>query len=747
MGLFQSGQFPYTDLQNLNLDWILRKIKEQQSEIDQFVALNEIKYADPIEWDIASQYEKNTVVLHDGYAYLSKQPVPKGINIDNEDYWLKIANFQYDVEKIKQAITAVDEEASTTATADRKIDDCVWLNNVLYRVTRDMFAGDKYVAGSNCEQVTVCEMIEDVETSTASDINEFKDNVNNTITQFEKTINQDFDSFKDEVGTELAGLKDEVSTELAGLKYFVNVKDYGAVGDGVTDDTTSINNAITQNNDCTIVFPKGTYKITSPIIAKSGVNLVSFDGATIDAKTAGGNPKCAILVSGELGSAYPVTGVSYNNPEFTCSNAAAFSVGDVVQLYSTTQKYLSVNDIEAPLMGEIARIAQINGNAITINHGAYSTYTDNVFISKINTVKNVLIEGLNIVGAGVAANNQHGIYCLYAERITINKCNLTGFDWYSIGIVSTIETTVSNNKIYGVFYKGITGTIFYGVAVVSSSDWVNVIGNYAEMVRHLFVCTSYTIGFYGQPHNVVVTNNNAYNMMGYGDGASYAYEHHGWGIDVVIANNTADTCYSGICIEGPYVVVCGNTIKNYKIAGVIIGPESQVLVNVKVEGNSIGPSKSGADGCIVFRNTAEMKNVVVSENEIVYSSSDCIAIIQETSTTGATISGNTIVDTNNNFDEYVGVQIKGAVCIGNVINGGAVVNGGVFKGNIVKNGGFGANCDGVGIVVDNNLIFNTKYGVYFRAGATGGVMVNNTCVSVGITKYTPIADTVNINNN
>lgn len=27
MGLFQSGQFPYTDLQNLNIDWVLQQVK------------------------------------------------------------------------------------------------------------------------------------------------------------------------------------------------------------------------------------------------------------------------------------------------------------------------------------------------------------------------------------------------------------------------------------------------------------------------------------------------------------------------------------------------------------------------------------------------------------------------------------------------------------------------------------------------------------------------------------------------
>ena len=41
----------------------------------------------------------------------------------------------------------------------------------------------------------------------------------------------------------------------------VNVKDFGAVGDGVTDDTAAIQNAI--NTGKSVYFPSGIYKITS----------------------------------------------------------------------------------------------------------------------------------------------------------------------------------------------------------------------------------------------------------------------------------------------------------------------------------------------------------------------------------------------------------------------------------------------------------------------------------------------------
>jgi hypothetical protein len=54
----------------------------------------------------------------------------------------------------------------------------------------------------------------------------------------------------------------------------VNVKDYGAVGDGVTDDTVAIQAAINIGGTATIFIPNGNYKITSTLTINSDIHLI-----------------------------------------------------------------------------------------------------------------------------------------------------------------------------------------------------------------------------------------------------------------------------------------------------------------------------------------------------------------------------------------------------------------------------------------------------------------------------------------
>lgn len=138
-------RWPYTNFHELNLDWILETLKKQDAAIADFISLNSITYADPLQWDITRQYPKNQVVLDtNGDGYLSVQPVPVGVEIDNTDYWSKIGNFSELWSTVKLAITAADEGLKTTASADRASGDLVWLNNTLYVCTTAITRGTEY---------------------------------------------------------------------------------------------------------------------------------------------------------------------------------------------------------------------------------------------------------------------------------------------------------------------------------------------------------------------------------------------------------------------------------------------------------------------------------------------------------------------------------------------------------------------------------------------------------------------------
>jgi hypothetical protein len=97
-----------------------------------------------------------------------------------------------------------------------------------------------------------------------------------------------------------SGATDQHVTTAGGVKLYVvsdpNVKAFGAVGDGVVDDTVSIQTALDASEGRTVFFPKGVYNLTSSIYSpantaeyglalvgdSSGPTVLAFDMASGD---------------------------------------------------------------------------------------------------------------------------------------------------------------------------------------------------------------------------------------------------------------------------------------------------------------------------------------------------------------------------------------------------------------------------------------------------------------------------------
>lgn len=105
------NNYPYTDFHELNLDWVLKYLKELDKEWDEFKVLNTITIQGV--WDISKNYPKYSIVEDNGTGYLSLKPVPAGILISNLDYWLPVGTYSTVIADLNTRLTAAEGNITT----------------------------------------------------------------------------------------------------------------------------------------------------------------------------------------------------------------------------------------------------------------------------------------------------------------------------------------------------------------------------------------------------------------------------------------------------------------------------------------------------------------------------------------------------------------------------------------------------------------------------------------------------------
>lgn len=434
---------PYTNFHDLNLDWIMDALNEFNTKLTNFVSLATIKYANPIQWDITSQYEVNTVVVDShGNAYLSVQPVPSGVSLDRTEFWTKIGNFDELWADVKKAITPNDEGHSTTATAARAVNDLVWVNGALVRVTKAMIAGDAYVPGSNCVSSSTNEVLHYL-------INAFNEGLS-----AEKTARENADR-------NLQNSIDQLKQDVKNVLDYANVKSYGAKGDGTTDDTTAFSSAIASGND--LYIPDGEYIITgaidigSPLMTSGAIVVASGVTLTIKEPIA----PCTLHFRRRNSGAFLIKAGETIADWFIDTGIADVFHGGSIQPFTGTIKFLTHgswgaanNTITADTIYKIDAPVRVN------NHTSYD-FCNNVVSFGPNGCINIVgdsptahVERLSIRNAtfvATAENVQQFFNVQYAERITIDNFQCIGGRRIA-QYVNTINIYTSN-IIHDGYYK------------------------------------------------------------------------------------------------------------------------------------------------------------------------------------------------------------------------------------------------------------------------------------------------------
>jgi hypothetical protein len=108
----------------------------------------------------------------------------------------------------------------------------------------------------------------------------------------------------------------------------VNVKDFGAVGDGVTDDTAAIQTAINAATGKQLILPSGTYKISGTLILLNSIYIVGYGQCTLQQSQA----NTTIIRIGDGTLANRRGDFSIENLTFTTTSSAAWTSAYVIDV-------------------------------------------------------------------------------------------------------------------------------------------------------------------------------------------------------------------------------------------------------------------------------------------------------------------------------------------------------------------------------------------------------------------------------
>ena len=269
---------------------------------------------------------------------------------------------------------------------------------------------------------------------------------------------------------------------------------FGAVGDGIADDTEAFRTMFETRERAFI--KSGTYKITQPltaynsISAETGATILYYPGSEhtnigcINIK--GQCEDIYVNIEGEWSSGYkyvllPVAEIS-----------ESINVGDFIRCVSNDKVSVYARDYD--VKEDILQVSVKTGNMLEFTTTPEWTSLGSFTLSVLRPVNDIEITGLKIVCMNFASYSS-GIRVEYAHNVSVSGCSLSNFDYAGIDIRYSINAHASNNYCavnyrdalqYGIMYYGVYHGTINGNTVNSArtaidlsggSQYVSVTGN------------------------------------------------------------------------------------------------------------------------------------------------------------------------------------------------------------------------------------------------------------------------------
>ena len=151
----------------------------------------------------------------------------------------------------------------------------------------------------------------------------------------------------------------------------INVKGFGAKGDGITNDTIAIQNAIDYITKGTVYIPTGVYLISASLVVPNGVSLIGDPNGTEILMSASGTftNDYGILINSTDGVSWVVSypGINSGKIEFIKMNTSAYA-----------------NSHKGILLASSYKLENLRFSRMVTSIATTNDYLDSIYISQVN---------------------------------------------------------------------------------------------------------------------------------------------------------------------------------------------------------------------------------------------------------------------------------------------------------------------------------------------------------------------------
>jgi len=273
----------------------------------------------------------------------------------------------------------------------------------------------------------------------------------------------------------------------------ISVTDFGATGDGITDDSQAVADAISSLGELggVINFHTGTYLLNSSLYLKEKVVLrgVSSDSSVLLFDLGQTAANCIIISASQNEEFSPLLGgFEKGSQKLLCNFADNFVDAEFAEIMQDNGNWdISPASWAQNVVGQIVRVVAVEGDTIFINNALRISLDENLNprIRPINPIKNVAVECLKIKRVdepeeGAGSN----IYFNFSANCKVKGVESDSSVGAHISINYSTNIKVTGNYIHHAFTYDGTGTRGYGVKLSQHSGECYIADNIFKHLRH-----------------------------------------------------------------------------------------------------------------------------------------------------------------------------------------------------------------------------------------------------------------------